>query len=293
MFGVPEEHMQEAEKLCDLFDRLRKYAIDNKITCVIGTRGIQPAHDVTDVYTTWQGQSLPKVMDYIGLIRANERPLSMSPIMDKAEEVIGYDITVKIGYSALREGVEQKVDPTAPRVAFDIESNIYDTEGLHLTDWIVPAPVVGHCKECGSEIPYTKIPFVIKPQNLEDHLRVRYGKGTEVTLPSGMKVMVHIPTHERLTQLISGLDQDFEPCKDGDVIILGGGEYRVTRPHHDYFNDDVSRTYPHRVERLNFPGMGGCWPMGDSAAPTPERAAAKRRQSDVHVNGKPKKSWQR
>lgn len=104
MFGFNENEMQEAEKLADLYDRMRKYARELDICIVTATAGVQSAPDVTDLTITWDASQRPKVLDYISLMRTKERPVAANLRMaDNA-----WDFTMPIGYSPLRDGVRQE-----------------------------------------------------------------------------------------------------------------------------------------------------------------------------------------
>lgn len=233
MFGFPESEMQEAEKLCDLFDRMRKYARDQKIVVVCATANHQPAPDVTDFTFTFVDQSRDAAMDYIGIIRTKERPLSGTLKVDM-DRLLKYDMTLPIGFTPLRDGVTQTFDD---KVA-----------------------------------------------------------GFEVELPhSGIRMKLTPPTKERVVELIKGFDIDYEPVQEDDIIILGSGQYQVAR-NLNYFSTaggggGLFREPSEPTPTIDNPG-GRSRIWGDGAL-TPEQGARKRRQSDVHVNGRPKKGWQK
>lgn len=105
MFGFNEKEMQEAEKLADLFDRLRKYAVDSGVHVIVETAYVHDEHDSTALTCDVTGNGL-SILDYIDLIRTNEKPSKLVSMLN-SESNQKLDVVVPIGYSSMRDGVRQ------------------------------------------------------------------------------------------------------------------------------------------------------------------------------------------
>lgn len=105
MFGFNEKEMQEAEKLADLFDRLRKYAVDTGVHVIVETAYVHNEHDSTALTCDVTGSGLA-ILDYIDLIRTNEKPSKLVSMLN-SESNQKLDVVVPIGYSSMRDGVRQ------------------------------------------------------------------------------------------------------------------------------------------------------------------------------------------
>jgi hypothetical protein len=94
------------------------------------------------------------------------------------------------------------------------------------------------------------------------------------------------------TETIKGFDIDYERIPGDTPIDLGDSRWRSASGLNYFSHAHVGRfDASGPIPTIDNPGGGSpCW--GDPA-PTAERAAAERRRSKIHVNGRPKKGWQR
>jgi len=343
MFGFNEKEMQEAEKLADLYDRLRRYAREAKVKVIVATAGVQSAVDVTDMTVSWH-PSEPRVVDYLNIVRTKERPVS-----EKMHE-LSWDFTMPIGYSALRDGVRQVMDgendPVRPSLtAKDIAALLEkhpDMDKWTLNgDFVYPVggsgepshriPVVGakhdHISDRDVEFMYqgrARLIGVSTPSArsdiLDDSVRHTYPHGrAEAQLGLSREdlesLMQEYPVGKLdLPEILAkaaekfGIDpgvleavmrvESAEAYRD--PIIVGGRQ-----PGRDTRLLGLALDRLDKVETVHgwaadfdgqvagpkrFISKRHHWGEG---ADTPESGARKRRQSDVHVNGKPKKGWQK
>lgn len=136
MLGMSQKELQEAEKLCDLFDRMRSYAREAKIVCITTSCPYQPAPDVTDFLVSWH-RDQPGVVDYINLLRTKERPVSMGEPIAHGD-ICTFALTMPIGYSPMRDGIKQVHGISAP--PRDVLDDILDEVAAD-SEWATPSPI--------------------------------------------------------------------------------------------------------------------------------------------------------
>lgn len=263
MFGKSEKEMQETEKLCDLFDRMRLYAKRVNVPVIITTGHHQTSMEDTDIQVVITRPD-PKAGEYLEMVRTKERPSKADMVEGEKYHIL--DFTFPVGFSSLRDGVTQKV--TAEELSQVVESAESKAERVI---------VIG----AGGHYPHQHLirQFLEKSGGT---LHTGEDGGFTVDLPnSGLQVTLKPPSRERMSEIL-GAAMDFESGgsfkadHDGDS---GGKRYRALHDH---------MYYPQTLDL----GRRSYFPMADGCL-TPERAAAKRRSSDVHVNGRPKKGWQK
>lgn len=270
MFGFPENEMQEAEKLCELFDRMRKYARDKNIVVVCATAHHQPAPDVTDFTFTFVDQRRDAALDYIGVIRTKERPLAGTLKVDM-DRLLKYDMTLPIGFTPLRAGATQTFNDAAPdEVVESIESQHSQFIKATAEKYGINPDILKSVLGFESAVRLSKMPVVglhhdqmcydIECDVHSKHapgLVVASGRshGRPISLMDALASLAN--EHKFRAEKIPGFDADF----DGQV--------------------HVPKRY---LSKQHYWGEG---------ADTAESGARKRRQSDVHTNGRPKKGWQK
>ena len=267
MFGFDEKEMQEAEKLADLYDRMRKYARELDIRVVTATAGIQSAPDVTDMTITWDDSQRPKVLDYISLMRTKERPVSAKlRMLDNA-----WDFTMPIGYSPLRDGVRQEFngkDDTPSKDNWLVLPKGGDEEPETLEDLI-------ESFECdGKFIPEDRAASLLTKDNRTYH-DVQHGA------PVGQKVAV---LGGRMAGRTALLLASLAAASAGNAFADAIGE--TPNLDADYDGNSMPR---YKSKRPVSFGFG----FGSQAADTAVSGAEKRQWSDRKPNGKRKKSWER
>jgi hypothetical protein len=255
VFGFNEKEMQEAEKLADLYDRMRKYARELDIRVVTATAGIQSAPDVTDMTITWDDSQRPKVLDYISLMRTKERPVAVKlRLADNA-----WDFTMPIGYSPLRDGVRQEFNGKDDTPTKDSWLVLPQGEGEVVESL---ESLLARQEEIDSITPVEEM-----SPNPTRKVAVLGGRmtGRTALLLASLGVAAAEGAFAERVEKISGLDADF----DGRVDNQGLVRYKTKRP-------------------MSF-GFG----FGGQAADTAVSGAEKRQWSDRKPNGKRKKSWER
>lgn len=260
MFNFNEKEMQEAEKLADLFDRLRKYAREKNIKVVVATAGVQSAPDVTDLQMTWETDQRPKVIDYIGLIGRQERPVGSDLNILKDT----WDFTVPIGYSPLRDGVTQTLDGT-DEVVESLESLLAGTDQDN-----IPSDRMAVClgnlgyradvESYPSAVPHRDVVVLGGPSTRNGILKSRASGRTALLLTALGAIAA-----QGMPMPLGGHDDDLgQDAEEHDGMV----RYRSKSP-------------------------GGHFGFGRQAADTSVSGAEKRRWSDKKPNGKPKKGWEK
>lgn len=262
MFGISEEEMREAEKLADLYDRLRRYARDAKVKVIVATAGVQGDVENTDLTISW-APGTPRIVDYLNIVRTKERPVSA-----KAHE-LSWDFTMPIGYSAVRDGITQELDGTQDvgevisHAVGSVSAFIDEVAKKFGIDPEMLERIIGF--ESGGDLRAGKIPIVgLQHDHIVDRdIEFLYQGNMQPLIVTGGRrtgresMLLGALARQHEFRSIPGLDADF----DGNVH--GPKRY---------------------IAKRHFWGEG---------ADTPESAARKRRQSDVKPNGRKKKGWER
>lgn len=286
MFGFNENEMQEAEKLADLYDRMRKYARELDICIVTATAGVQSAPDVTDLTITWDASQRPKVLDYISLMRAKERPVAANlRLADNA-----WDFTMPIGYSPFRDGVRQEFNGKDDTPAKDswLVLPQGDSEEVESLESLLEGSLSITPEEVAANP--GKYAHRIYPVDLNDI----HNMDVLESYPARPPEHDHMHDTPNPTQKVAVLGGRMTGRTALLLAALGAvsasESFRIEDDTPDLdANHDGDGMLRYKTKRPMSFGFG----FGSQAADTAVSGAEKRQWSDRKPNGKRKKSWER